>query len=90
MTAPGESRLEYEHLTPRQRQVLDLIAKGYTNPQIADTLGVSIDGAKWHVREILSKLGVDSREELATDRWSAYGEGAGVTSGSCSRDILLR
>lgn len=54
-----------EPLTERQRLVISLIAKGYTNPQIADELGVTIDGAKWHVREILSKLGVDSREDAA-------------------------
>lgn len=56
--------------TPRQRQVLDFIARGYTNPQIAEMLNVSLDGAKWHVREILSKLGVDTREEAA-EYWRA-------------------
>lgn len=53
------------HITPRQRQVLDLLVKGYSNAQIAEALGVSLDGAKWHVREILSALGVDGREEAA-------------------------
>ncbi|MGK2964804.1 MAG: helix-turn-helix domain-containing protein, partial [Tepidiformaceae bacterium] len=56
---PHMAELDVEPLTGRQREVLNLIARGYTNPQIADALGVSIDGAKWHVREILSKLGVD-------------------------------
>jgi DNA-binding CsgD family transcriptional regulator len=51
--------------TPRQRQVLDLIARGKTNAEVAETLGISLDGAKWHVREILSKLGAGSREEAA-------------------------
>jgi hypothetical protein len=50
---------------------MDLIVRGYTNPQIAETLDVSLDGAKWHVREILSKLGVDTREEAA-EYWRAY------------------
>lgn len=53
------------HLTPRQREVLDLLARGYTNPRVADALGISLDGAKWHVREILDELQVDSREEAA-------------------------
>lgn len=52
-------------LTDRQREVLRLIAAGHTNAQIAEALGVSLDGAKWHVREILSKPGVASREEAA-------------------------
>ncbi len=54
-----------EPLTSRQEEVLDLIARGYSNPEIATRLGVTIDGAKWHVREILSKLGVESREDAA-------------------------
>lgn len=51
--------------TPRQRDVLDGIAQGKTNPEIADELGISRDGVKYHVGEVLSKLGVDSREEAA-------------------------
>lgn len=60
MRAP---RSGFDELTPRQREVIALIAKGRTNPEIATELGMTIDGAKWHVREILSKLSVDSREE---------------------------
>lgn len=49
----------------RQREVLDLLAKGHTNGQIATDLGISLDGAKWHVREVITKLDVDSRDEAA-------------------------
>jgi len=52
-------------LTPRQREVLELMARGWTNAEIADHLGVTLDGAKWHVREILAKLDVESREQAA-------------------------
>jgi DNA-binding CsgD family transcriptional regulator len=51
--------------TPRQREVLDLLVRGRTNGEIAEALGISLDGAKWHVSEIITKLGVDSREEAA-------------------------
>lgn len=51
--------------TPRQREVLTLISKGKTNPEIADALGISRDGVKYHVSEVLSKLGSNSREEAA-------------------------
>ncbi|HKS92659.1 MAG TPA: helix-turn-helix transcriptional regulator, partial [Tepidiformaceae bacterium] len=52
-------------LTPRQREVLALIASGRTNYEIAQQLGLTLDGVKWHVREILARLDVDSREEAA-------------------------
>lgn len=52
-------------LTPRQREVLDLLARNRTNREIAEELGISLDGAKWHVSEILGRLGVDSREDAA-------------------------
>ena len=52
-------------LSRRQREVLELIAAGKTNGEIAGQLGISLDGAKWHVSEILGKLEVDSREEAA-------------------------
>jgi DNA-binding CsgD family transcriptional regulator len=54
-----------EAWTERQRQVLDLIVKGRSNSEIAAELGISLDGVKWHMREILSKLNVDSRVEAA-------------------------
>ncbi|MCC6381650.1 MAG: helix-turn-helix transcriptional regulator [Dehalococcoidia bacterium] len=57
--------------TPRQRQVLDLLRAGRSNAEIAGALGVSLQGAKWHVTEILSKLQADSREEAA-DYWRRY------------------
>ena len=52
-------------LTRRQREVLELMASGRTNPEIARELGMSLAGAKWHVSEVISKLGVETREEAA-------------------------
>ena len=52
-------------LTPRQWQVLALLREGLSNEQIALRLGISIDGVKFHVSEVLSKLGVGSRNEAA-------------------------
>ena len=52
-------------LTPRQWQVLELLRLGLTNEQIALRLGISLDGVKFHVSEILGKLGVSSRNEAA-------------------------
>ena len=47
--------------------MLALLREGLTNPRIAERLSITLDGAKYHVSEILSKLGVSSREEAA--RW---------------------
>jgi DNA-binding CsgD family transcriptional regulator len=55
-------------LTPREWEVLALIREGLTNPQIARRLGVTESSAKFHVSEILSKLGVESRGEAASWR----------------------
>jgi Tol biopolymer transport system component len=45
--------------------VLELIRHGLTNEQIARRLGLTVDGAKYHVSEIITKLGVSGREEAA-------------------------
>jgi DNA-binding CsgD family transcriptional regulator len=52
-------------LTPREWEVLDLLRRGLTNEQIAAHLGISFSGAKYHVSEIITKLGVETREEAA-------------------------
>ncbi len=66
-TSDPTQRIE---LTPRQQDVIRLIAKGNTNGEIAERLDLTLDGVKWHVREILGKFGVDSRE-AAVDAWRA-------------------
>lgn len=57
-------------LTERQVEVLRLIEQGFSNSEIAGRLGISLDGAKFHVSEILAKLGVSTREE-AVAAWRA-------------------
>jgi len=52
-------------LTPREWEVLELLHGHLSNEQIAERLGISLDGAKYHVSQILSKLGVATREEAA-------------------------
>ena len=52
-------------LTPREWQVLDLLRQGLTNERIAERLDISFATAKYHVAEIISKLGVQTREEAA-------------------------
>ncbi len=52
-------------LTPREWEVLDLIREGLTNEQIAERLDVSFATARFHVSEIISKLGVETRQDAA-------------------------
>ncbi|MEN3585615.1 AAA family ATPase [Streptomyces sp. ZYX-F-203] len=52
-------------LTPREREVLGLVAEGHTNRRIADTLFISPKTAGNHVSNILTKLGVANRGEAA-------------------------
>ena len=53
--------IDFPTLTTREIQVLELIATGASNNQIAIQLGISLYTTKSHVRNLLSKLGVKSR-----------------------------
>jgi DNA-binding NarL/FixJ family response regulator len=52
-------------LTPREREVLELIGEGLTNQEIADRLVIEVGTVKNHVHSILKKLDVSSREDAA-------------------------
>lgn len=55
----------YAQLTPREREVLDLIGNELSNQQIADKLFIEVGTVKNHVHNILKKLDVSSRHEAA-------------------------
>lgn len=56
-------------LTPRERQVLVLLAEGWGNAKIAANLNIAAGTVKIHVRAILAKLGADDRTEAAAFAW---------------------
>lgn len=57
---------EVNRLTPREREILDLIVPGYSNKEIADRLNISIESIRWHLKKIYHKLHVHSRTEAAS------------------------
>jgi DNA-binding NarL/FixJ family response regulator len=56
-------------LTPRERQIAELVARGLTNRQIADVLHLAERTAENHVQHILTKLGFQNRSQIAA--WAA-------------------
>jgi NarL family two-component system response regulator LiaR len=56
-------------LTDREQQVLALLVEGLSNPEIADRLVISVSTVKFHVRGVLTKLGVSSRTEAVALAW---------------------
>ena len=54
----------WESLTPTERQVVELVAQGLTNPQVAERMFVARATVKAHLAHIFQKLDVSSRSEL--------------------------
>jgi DNA-binding CsgD family transcriptional regulator len=54
-----------EPMTPREREIIDLIAEGASNKRISRELGISVHTVKSHMRNILEKLSLQSRLEVA-------------------------
>lgn len=57
--------LEGVRMTQREREVIDLIATGNSNKEIASTLGIATDTVKSHVRNIMDKLALRTRLQIA-------------------------
>ena len=59
----GDERFAGESLTPREVQVLELLAEGLPNKAIAERLGISDQTVKFHVSSISGKLGAANRTD---------------------------
>jgi len=62
---PRPNEAPVEQLTPREMDVLRLVAKGMSNKEIADALIVSEKTVKTHISNILSKLHLADRTQVA-------------------------
>jgi DNA-binding NarL/FixJ family response regulator len=81
--APAPARAsddDLEQLTPREREVLQHIARGYLYKEIAMRLGISVKTVEAHVSAVLRKLQLSTRHELTRWAWERLeppGEGKG-------------
>jgi DNA-binding NarL/FixJ family response regulator len=81
-TAPASPPAAVAGLTPREREVLDLLARGLSNPQICQQLVISEATAKTHVARILQKLSLHDRIQIVI---YAYETGL-ITPGSTAHN----
>jgi len=59
------NRVASEHaLTSREREILDYVYEGYSNPEISKQLNISLNTVKWHIHNIYEKMDVSTRAEL--------------------------
>ncbi len=77
IAADADEGEQLARLTPRERDVLELIAHGLSNKRIARQLGLSEKTVKTHVGHVLAKLGVTDRTQAAL-----YAVRAGLVPGS--------
>jgi DNA-binding NarL/FixJ family response regulator len=70
-----DQAVEHEPLTPREIEVFELMAKGLSNREIGGVLGISAHTAKYHVAQILAKVGAATRAEAVHEglRWGLIG-----------------
>jgi DNA-binding NarL/FixJ family response regulator len=62
---PLATTANVEELSPREREILELLAQGLPNKEIAHRVGVSDGTVRWHLRHVYDKLHVRSRTEAA-------------------------
>jgi len=64
LTPPDGTKVSRQRLTPREREILQLLAEGKSNKEVANLLGISVNTAEAHRANIMLKLGLHSLAEL--------------------------
>jgi DNA-binding NarL/FixJ family response regulator len=64
LTPPDGTKVSRQRLTPREREILQLLAEGKSNKEVANLLGISVNTAEAHRANIMLKLGLHSMAEL--------------------------
>jgi two-component system, NarL family, response regulator NreC len=65
----GKPDPDYERLTPREKQILEMVAQGKSNKVIADLLGLSENTVSVHRANLMAELGIHRTTELIV--WAA-------------------
>ncbi len=68
---PAPAPVEEQNLSRREQEILELLAQGCSNKEIADKLSISVETVTWHLRHIYTKLHVRSRTQAALKFLSA-------------------
>jgi DNA-binding NarL/FixJ family response regulator len=71
---PVTTAAEVEGLSPREREILELLASGFPNKQIATRVGLTDGTVRWHLRHVYNKLHVRSRTEATLKFLSSKNE----------------
>ena len=71
---PVTTAAEVEGLSPREREILELVAAGHPNKEIAARVGLTDGTVRWNLRHVYNKLHVRSRTEAALKFLSASAE----------------
>jgi DNA-binding NarL/FixJ family response regulator len=71
---PLTTAAEVEDLSPREREILELLTEGFPNKEIASRMGVTDGTVRWHLRHVYHKLHVRSRTEAALKFRATKGE----------------
>ena len=66
LVAQREASAQTPQLTPRELEILKLVAGGYTNPQIGERLYISVSTVNFHLHNILDKLDAKTRTEAVS------------------------
>lgn len=69
-TAAAPSRQPFEPLTDREEEVLATLARGLTNEEIGERLGITLSTVKTHVASLMGKLAARNRVEVAMWAWA--------------------
>jgi len=65
LASRGEAAVDAVRMTPREREVIDLISEGLSNKSISARLRISVHTVKSHIRNIMEKLALHTRLQLA-------------------------
>ena len=73
-------------LTDRERMLMGMLAKGYSNKQLARELSISVNTVKFHLRSIFDKLSVNSRAQAIAFYYSSPAAAASIRSDEVEAD----